>query len=183
MKKSPYKNLKYIAILLLCSYSSITKAQEQTGWFNRLDIGLERSFFTDIGIYNVFWDFKPHKDLSKGLILGGGTEIVINKETLVAPKITASYIYGYGLRLSLRTDASLYTNFNQFQPMLTPKIGIGILGLSVFYGRNIPLNNHASFQGISSNQLAISISFIGFPIRGCLSPHDVELRNKDENKD
>ncbi len=152
--------IKYIAILLLCSYSSISKAQDETGWFNRLDIGIERSFFTDIGIYNVRCIPSDASALGiEGSVLsiGAGAEFVINKETLIAPKITATYIYEI---LYFRTDACLYTNFNRFQPVLTPKIGLGIFGLFIFYGRNIPLNNHQPFQGLGSNQFGISFSLL-----------------------
>lgn len=159
MVDNPFRNYlsimhyRLMLLFILSCFNTKIIAQDERGWLKRVDIGVEKSFYTDVSLYSAFWQTK--KD--SGFILSGNTEFVVNKNFLVAPKISTAYIFT-GILIA-RTDFALYTDFNNMQPVVTPKIGFGLLGLYFYYGRNFSLNNN-SFSGLGKNQFTISFSAI-----------------------
>ncbi|MBT1702269.1 hypothetical protein [Chryseosolibacter indicus] len=74
-------------------------------------------------------------------------------EVIIGPK--AGYELTAGL-LGLAADFTYYTDFDKHKSvMFTPKAGISLFGyVSIFYGRNINLNDE-TFKAISSNRFSI----------------------------
>ncbi|MET4082348.1 hypothetical protein ABIB40_002306 [Pedobacter sp. UYP30] len=134
-------------------FTTKVSGQDEEGWIKRVDFGIEKSVYADVSIYSAYWQTK--KD--SGFLISGDTEFVVNRNFLVAPKISTAYVFD-GVLIA-RTDFSLYTDFNKTQPVATPKIGVGLLGFYFYYGRNISLNNN-SFSALGKNQFTIGFSAI-----------------------
>lgn len=144
---------RLIFIVMLAFFTTKVSAQDEQGWIKRVDFGIEKSFYVDVSAYSAFWQAK--KDT--GFLLSASTEFVVNKKFLFAPKISAAYIFS-GVLIA-RVDFAAYTDFSKTQPVATPKIGLGLLGLNFYYGRNISLNNNR-FAALGKNQFTIGFSAI-----------------------
>ena len=147
---------KKITTLFICFTLIWIKAfaQHEKGWFKHYEIGGEKSFFTSADIYSMYWGNAD----GSGIKLSAGNEFVIAKNFLIAPKIGVTY--NFWQLLFIRGDFSLYNNFEHIQPVITPKIGIGVLGVSLFYGRNFNINKNTRFEALGRNQFGISFNFI-----------------------
>lgn len=146
------KKSVFLFIFLLPLSGSLF-AQDDKGWFKRVDLGLEKSFYTDLSVYSAYWKTKS----DCGFLLSGNTEFVIAKPFLTAPKVSITYLVSNFLLA--RTDFSLYSDFKNTQPVITPKIGFTFFGLCFYYGRNISLNQ-TNFNSLGKNQFTIGVSAI-----------------------
>ena len=85
-----------------------------------------------------------------------GSEITVDKNTLVAPKIGAGFNF---LLANLNVNFIAYNhNFKEFHPAFVPEIGLSLIGIiQVNYGYNLYLSNAHSFN--NHNRLSVRINF------------------------
>jgi hypothetical protein len=132
-----------------------------------LSVGIQKSFFCDLGIYrmNEGLFFRKKTDFTYHAELEWIPTIVPEKEKNIYG-IKTGYqirqrIFKYGIDISYLTDKSLW-DFT-----ITPKIGLtGRWWYCIYYGYNFPINN--SFSKIGHHQLSIILlfdhyTFIGRP--------------------
>ncbi|MCW3467594.1 hypothetical protein [Chitinophaga nivalis] len=140
------------------------KAQHGKGFqsFNRYGAGVQKSAYIDVGW--LAYSYTPSRHKGRYYDISAGTEAIISKYFLVAPKLSMdaaimpvfggkSFYPGFGM------DFSVPTNFRECDYLLTPKAGIALAYglLRLYYGYNFVIGKQ-HFTQVGAHKISFEVN-------------------------
>ena len=120
----------------------------------RFGLGVQKSFSTELGISRHKYIYNDLGFASKAFYVSVEWTPVFSKKDQPVYAFKTGYEMNARV-IALGLEAKYQTDFRQEDIVLTPKIGIGVMGIvNLFYGVNISTRNRV-FPNIGSNQFSI----------------------------
>lgn len=158
------KRLLIFGLLIFWCELSFGQDSLRTDWFERywtkprivpkIGAGLQENAFVEIGVayHNIYIHPLSLVSSSPYFTVDG---IIDDDVFIIGPKV--GYEFTAGL-FGIATDLTYYTDFSDYTFMVTPKIGLSLLGsVNLFYGYNIPLSPE-EFKSISRNRFSLTFN-------------------------
>lgn len=129
------------------------KRWTQTRTYLRLAVGLQKSFYSEIGVSRLKYIYNDLGFASSAYYTAFEWTPTILPDK---PRNVYGLKAGYEInaRIALGIEGKYQTDMKENDFVLTPKVGLGIIVINIFYGYNISFAN-SPFDKIIHNQFSI----------------------------